>query len=552
MLPDSPAAELPWEPQRLRVPREDGSLFARPSLAESLQLIEANRQALDESRIDLQGRTLQQLREWTRQQVLTAAQQYTAELTGSAPEPAGAGPLSVSGHQPALFHPGVWAKNFALGELANRSGGIGLNLVIDNDSFATTRVRVPAGDRHSIRFDTVPFDDDRTARPWEEGSLRNPELFASFADRLGTAMQPWGIDPLIRQSWPEAVRQAEATSRLRDGLTAARVSIERSWGLTNLELPLSRMCQLDPFLWFSAHLLVHLPRFRRLHNELLAQYRLVNGIRSQTHPVPELRQRGEWIEAPFWVWQAGDETRRHLFARQAGRELLLSDGEQELTRLPITPEGEACCAVEALRELEARGIRFRTRALTTTLFARLCLSDLFIHGIGGAKYDEMTDRLICRFYNLPAPGFLTLSATVLLPLAQSWPAAPDDIARLRRQLRDLDYNAERYLTPPQDSGTQRLIEEKATLIAEENARPTSGHSRSERRRMSRDNYRRYRRLQEINRRLSQEVDDQRRLLQSELEQTRHELAANALLNSREYSFALYPAEKLRPFMMTLQ
>ena len=61
-------------------------------------------------------------------------------------------------------------------------------------------------------------------------------------------------------------------------------------------------------------------------------------------------------------------------------------------------------------------MKVRSRALTNTLFARLFLSDLFIHGIGGGKYDELTDDLIRRFYGIEPPEFLILSATRLLPL----------------------------------------------------------------------------------------------------------------------------------------
>ena len=43
--------------------------------------------------------------------------------------------------------------------------------------------------------------------------------------------------------------------------------------------------------------------------------------------------------------------------------------------------------------LNGQGIKLRSRALVTTLFARLLLSDLFMHGIG-AKYDELTDVLV--------------------------------------------------------------------------------------------------------------------------------------------------------------
>ena len=62
------------------------------------------------------------------------------------------------------------------------------------------------------------------------------------------------------------------------------------------------------------------------------------------------------------------------------------------------------------------GVRIRSRALVTTLWARLALGDLFIHGIGGAKYDRVTDLLIERFFGLRPPGLLVLSATLHLPI----------------------------------------------------------------------------------------------------------------------------------------
>ncbi len=34
------------------------------------------------------------------------------------------------------------------------------------------------------------------------------------------------------------------------------------------------------------------------------------------------------------------------------------------------------------------------RALTTTLFLRTFIADLFIHGIGGGQYDRLTDRIV--------------------------------------------------------------------------------------------------------------------------------------------------------------
>ena len=70
-------------------------------------------------------------------------------------------------------------------------------------------------------------------------------------------------------------------------------------------------------------------------------------------------------------------------------------------------------------------MRLRTRALTTTLFSRFLLGDLFIHGIGGAKYDELGDEIARRFFGIEPPGFLTVSMTL-------WLGLPSDAATRRR------------------------------------------------------------------------------------------------------------------------
>ena len=50
----------------------------------------------------------------------------------------------MAGHQPELFHPGVWVKNFALTGVAGRIGAIPFNLVVDNDAVKSTSIHFPA------------------------------------------------------------------------------------------------------------------------------------------------------------------------------------------------------------------------------------------------------------------------------------------------------------------------------------------------------------------------------------------------------------------------
>lgn len=565
MLEPDCAAERPWVRQHLRVPKSDGSLYARPELSDAERVLTSNRGLFEGSSPNLQGRTLDRLRAWTRESVLDAAVRYTSALRGVdvAPIADPSLPLVVDGHQPALFHPGVWAKNFAVGGVAARAGGIPLHLVVDNDTLPGTRLIVPSGPRERPVLDTIPVDAERPAQPWEEARVLDRELFESFAGRAANALAPWGVRPMAIDLWQDAIAGAHLTASdpsnrpanefpggsLRDAFTTIRHRLENRWGLYNLEVPLSHLCQLDPFLWFTGHILAQLPRFRETYNAALGQYRRINRVRSRTHPVPDLKEENGWLEAPFWVWREGDHVRGRLMAKQEGRFVLLSDGRQEIARLRLSPDMDACCAVEGLRELSQRGIRLRTRALTTTLFSRLCLADVFVHGIGGAKYDEMTDRICSRFFGICPPEFLTVSATVHLPIGPAYDVTAEDERRLETLLRDLEWNSDRHLSPGWSAEADALRAERLALRNQREPECPPGTSCRKVRHRAR--VERFHRFQDLARRMAEFTADQRQQVEAELAQVRQHRTANGVFRNREYAFVMFPEEKLRGFMQRI-
>jgi hypothetical protein len=187
--------------------------------------------------------------------------------------------------------------------------------------------------------------------------------------------------------------------------------------------------------------------------------------------------------------------------------------------------------------LAERGYRVRPRALATTIYSRLILGDLFIHGIGGAKYDEMTDRILSRFFGVDPPGFLTLSATAFLPFAEPFPVTSDEEGRLRQLLRELEHNPQRYI-PADNQAAAELIAEKQQLITEQHAATGSGLHR-------------YRRIPEINRQLAEYTTQRRALTRDELAATRDQLTANQILTSREFPWCLYPLQRIQRLIATL-
>jgi hypothetical protein len=69
------------------------------------------------------------------------------------------------------------------------------------------------------------------------------------------------------------------------------------------------------------------------------------------------------------------------------------------------------------RWLRQSDVRFSPRALTLTMFMRLCLVDQFVHGIGGARYDQVTDQLIRRHFRTDPPHYCVTTATMYFPTA---------------------------------------------------------------------------------------------------------------------------------------
>ncbi len=278
-------------------------------------------------------------------------------------------PLILSGHQPQLFHAGVWYKNFVLGGLARNLDGVGIHLLIDSDLCRSASVRVPTGTLERPRVEAVPYDAPGREVPYEERPIRDNTVLASFEKRVASVIKPLVPNPLVESLWPLVLERDGGQSNLGLRLAQARHALEQTWRNDTLELPQSAVCQLPEFAWFMSHILAHLPRFWSAHNDALAAYRTAHRLRNRAQPVPDLDESDGWLEAPFWIWTSSDPRRRPLFVRQSGEEILITDRESYTVALPLSADREAALAVEKLLELPASGIKIRTRALATTLFA---------------------------------------------------------------------------------------------------------------------------------------------------------------------------------------
>ncbi len=523
------------EHHRLRAPREDGGKMIEPPLSAVGELVEHNVAAISAGYdYDVQGRALGELARQARTELVMAATSYTRSYRNVADRVlAPTTHVFLAGHQPQLFHPGVWFKNFVLSAMAQQHDAVAVNLTIDSDTIKTASLRVPSGTPLEPRVESVPFDRPTAEIPYEERAIVDRECLASFGTRATSVIRQLVPNPLVREFWPLVVERAKECDNLGQCIAQARHQQEGLWGAQTLEIPQSQVCSLPAFHWFTCHLLAHLPRLWEQYNSSVAQYRRANHVRSTAHPVPDLAIEGDWLEAPFWIWDRGNPHRRRLFVRQQGDEILLSDRQSLEHSLKLSPETDATRASEQLAELATHGIRLRTRALITTLFARLFLGDVFLHGIGGAKYDQVTDAIIEGFFGLKPPGYMTATATLRLPIAREQ-VTPDDAGRVDHQLRELTYHPERSIDATADGGVDALIQEKQKWI---NTAPTIDNAKQ-----------RCRKIHEANERLQPWVQSQRQQLLREREQMAETLRVEGILASREFAFCLFPTEPLKRLM----
>lgn len=326
---------------------------------------------------------------------------------------------------------------------------------------------------------------------------------------------------MVNQLWPQVVQHVDDSatgSVLGAAFSKGRHQLEGQHGLDTLEIPISSVARTSSFASFVKLIASDIQRFQKIYNSVLVEYRNVHKIRSRSHPVPELECNDGWFESPFWIWNAEHPIRSSLYFQTSEKTITASDLRSFKTEVPVA-DFEQCWT-----ELADQGIAIRPKALMTTMFARLALSDLFIHGIGGSKYDQLTNAIIEKYFGIQPPHFITLTAS--MKLTTDWEAVNRDaVNEKKHRLRELTFQPERFIDPANVAATD-AIELKKKWISDS----------------SEDRLHRHKQIDMANDRLQPFVQSQREVVLSDLQQIKSQMRTSQVLGSREYSFCLHSQE----------
>jgi hypothetical protein len=516
---------------RASLPAGHGELTTRPALDTWPALLDANRAARAGWEFKVAGMAALELAAMARGEVLERATGFSARL--GVPVRAAGGvdePIVATGHQPELYHPGVWVKDFLLDRVAGEVGASAIDFVVDTDGFDSLGVSspclTPCVDRCSQYL--AVGGAERTY-----ASAKVPE--ADEIDRFSAAV----VDavsslpaPAIRvhfERFARLLRESASDARdLAELVTFARRRYEASAKTGYLELPVSSMARSEAFTRFLVDIALDADRFAEVYNSELREYRELTATRSAAQPFPDLAREDGRIELPFWVMTPA--ARRPLFAQGAAGEVRLYAGDELVASLPAEAD-------EAVRSLEASEVDFAPKALALTMFVRMFACDLFIHGVGGGRYDQVTDGVVRRYYGVEPPQFVVASLTMFLPLG-AHAVTPEEISAAKERLNKLEHNPDVLVgeivfdDADERLHATRLAAEKRELVGRIGVHGADKKALGAR-------------IREVNSELAEVLAPVREELEAELASLTRQAQANDILTDRTYPFCFWDPREIQ-------
>jgi len=432
----------------------------------------------------------------------------------AAPRNGRAHPVIATGHQPTLWHPGILAKDLAAAAYAKHVGGSTLHVVVEHNPLSPLAIDLPTQQGKTLGTRRLKLDSRPDAATLPPSRLKPLEVQrviqqigdAEAASRDAPGMQT-GLDRIAY-----AYAQAGEAVHLADQTSAVLAELMRPYAGDIPTLPTSALVTER----FVERLLADPVECVRCYNRAALAYPDA-GIRPlyigrDVVEVP-LWAQGDALSMPAYI-DLGDSKRPELFtqATTAGQTLDLT-----------TPD--------ALK-------RLRPRAITLSAIMRSEHCDLFIHGSGGAVYDQVTERWWHDWVNEPLAPMAVVSADVMLDF-DAPTATRDDLRQAVWFDHHLPFNVDRY-TQQADERERVLVGEKRELLDQMN------DDRDKRRRAKS-----FAKVHAINAELRERHADQLRHAHARAQDAKLGMANAKVAARRDWCFALYPDQALESLRQAL-
>jgi hypothetical protein len=531
-------------------PKKNKEIFIEPAYEDIPGLIDLNKERFRSYDFHINSIPFSQFREQVRSETLKKAGEYTDKIRSlcSKLNISGTENLSIikdsntpekdiiqTGHSPALAHPGVLIKHSLASRIAKKMNGIGINMVVDNDACHDNCLNIPDINGPDSSVERIEYLPGLRNLAFEEIRYADSTQLSAFKERVVKSLHNPDMKKTFENFVNAVIKLSGETLQFSDLFTFARHAFMTRFGISNLEVPVSLISETDSFLNFFLHITANVKYFVEIYNKKLREYRRLKKISSKANPLPNLTEKGFVVEMPFWMWKR-DEPRKSLFASVANESRISILCENRIVEHFDFGEKNWSANnlenLERLKTLISNDIKIRPKAIANTMYSRMFFSDLFIHGIGGAKYDLVTDEIVREFFGVEPPEYATISATLHMPY-EPFDISSEDVNELKHFIKDIDYNPDRYVSDKimEDAEMRSMVSEKKDLIAKES------HN-------SKEKHWTFDRLKQLNSLMKEKIKPLIKEKENEMEDLEKKLRYNSIVTNREYPFCLYPESML--------
>ncbi len=532
-------------------PKKNREIFIGPAYDDIPGLIDLNKERFQSYDFNINGIPFSQFREQARSETLKAAGEYSEKIwdlcsnlkiAGTENSPGIIDSYTTesniiqTGHSPALVHPGVLIKHSLVNSIAKKVNGIGTNMVVDNDASNDNCLNIPNINDLDSSVEKIEYHPGLRNLAFEETRYADLTQLQAFKESVLKSLHNPEMKKTFEGFMNVVIKFSGETLQFSDLFTYARHIFLLRFGINNLEVPVSVISKTDSFLNFFLHITANLKRFVDIYNAKLREYRKLKKISSKANPLPDLMEEGFVVEMPFWMWKESGP-RKTLFASIANNSRISIIYENKIVEhFDFGGRNRSTNNLERLKTLISNGIKVRPKAIANTMYSRMFFSDLFIHGIGGAKYDLITDEIIREFFGVEPPGYATISATLHLPY-KPLDVSKGDINSLKHVIKDMGYNPDRYASDKimEDAEMRSMVSEKKDLISRE----TND---------SKEKYLTFDRIKQLNKLMIEKISPLIKEKEKELEDLEKKLIYNSIVTNRDYPFCIYPGPMLHELL----
>lgn len=386
--------------KNLSVPDQRECIFTRPDFKNWSSLLRKNRDSLS----DVDNRNV------TRSELINIAAEYTHRIGLPVSHLKSEADIIVTGHQPNWHHCGIFAKNIITDKLARQTGGTAVQLVLDHD-ICNTSMSLPESDNNGfLRFKTVPLEQKQQEIPLEFRPVPSKEQLRKFIDSVSKI----SIGSFCSEIWYRnpcsIIENTRSCRNAADTITQQQAQLNRAFGLEIMYLPISFMSQTSSFIDFVCSVICNAVGFVRVYNKAIKNKRQTDNLKpNQTVRPLKTDYLNNIIELPFW-FVSKTSKRTSLYVSLNDKSLRIGTTDKIVGTIDSSDDRKP----QFLEILKKNKCVIRPKAVTLTLFTRLYLADLFVHGTGAGNYEYITDYLIRNYYRTSKLNFGIATATMAL------------------------------------------------------------------------------------------------------------------------------------------